>query len=185
MKNQIFILCRPSSHHGQPNELATSTRNTYNAAQQRFMAFCNTAKSHLIPVTKATLVLFATHLAVANISYAAIKGYPSGVRHLHVSAGLHDHFNLNSHLAFSRCYGISKNGKLWLTPKSTPFHHSCKIKGVLSSETYNTLMLWAACCIAFSGFMWVVEFTVLGPDDYDESFHLSLTDISVDSWRVF
>ena len=42
-------------------------------------------------------------------------------------------------------------------------------------------MLWAACCIAFCSFLRVSEFTISGPDDYDKSSHLSLTDISVDS----
>ena len=42
-------------------------------------------------------------------------------------------------------------------------------------------MLWVACCIAFFGFMQIDEFTVPGPDNYDESSHLSFADVPVDS----
>jgi len=59
-----------------------------------------------------------------------------------------------------------------------------KIKEELSREpqSYKNIMLWAACCIAFFGFMQVGEFTIPGPDDYEASSHLSLSDISIDSW---
>ena len=74
--------------------LATSTRNTYNAAQQRFLKFCSATKSHPIPATEAALALFATHLASINLSYTTIKVYLSAMRNLHVSEGYHERFNL-------------------------------------------------------------------------------------------
>ena len=49
------------------------------------------------------------------------------------------------------------------------------------SQIRSHIMLWVACCIAFFGFMQIDEFTVPGPDNYDESSHLSFADISVDS----
>ena len=55
------------------------------------MAFCNPAKSYPIPATEAMVVMFASHLAVETFIN---KAYLSGVRHLHVLAGLNDHFNL-------------------------------------------------------------------------------------------
>jgi len=42
-------------------------------------------------------------------------------------------------------------------------------------------MLWAACCLAFFGFLRVGEFTIPAKGSYDKSSHLSLCDIAVDS----
>ena len=42
-------------------------------------------------------------------------------------------------------------------------------------------MLWAACCTAFFGFLRVGEMTVSSQDAYNNSVHLSLGDIALDS----
>ena len=42
-------------------------------------------------------------------------------------------------------------------------------------------MTWAACCLAFFGFLCSSEFTVPSQDTYDSQVHLSLKDIAVDN----
>ena len=41
-------------------------------------------------------------------------------------------------------------------------------------------MIWAACCLALSGFLRSSEFTVLAQDCFDNSVHLSPQDIAID-----
>ena len=47
--------------------------------------------------------------------------------------------------------------------------------------SHNNLMIWAASCLAFFGFLCSSELTVPSQDTYDPSFHLSVNDVVVDS----
>ena len=46
---------------------------------------------------------------------------------------------------------------------------------------YNNILTWAACCLAFFGFLRVSEFTTPSDTQYDKDCHLSIDDISIDS----
>ena len=46
---------------------------------------------------------------------------------------------------------------------------------------FSNIMTWAACCLAFFGFLRSSKFTVPSQYEYDGSVHLSVQDISIDS----
>lgn len=125
------------------------------------------------------VVMFASHLAVETFFN---KVYLSGVRHLHVLAGLNDHFNLQLTPRLQQVLkGFQKTASFDSPPKSTPSRHSsnnmqnqrCTVTRASVLHTYSTLMLWAACEL--------MNLTVPGTNDYNESSYLFLADILVDS----
>ena len=50
-----------------------------------------------------------------------------------------------------------------------------------SPSEYQNIMLWAACCTAFFGFLRVGEMTIPSSDTFNSAVHLSLGDIALDS----
>jgi hypothetical protein len=49
------------------------------------------------------------------------------------------------------------------------------------SQNFNAIMLWAACCLCFFGFLRAGEITVPSDGAYDRGAHLNVSDVSVDS----
>ena len=121
--------------------------------------------------------MFIGHLAQQGLSYASIKVYMPAVCNLHVSEGLHEEFA--KHLT-PRLELVLKGIKKESAPRRLRLPITLdvmeKIKRVLLQHPKDpeNVMMWAACCTTFFGFLRCGEFTIPSLATYDPEVHLSL-----------
>ena len=81
--------------------------------------------------------------------------------------------------------GIKKEKSLIAPCKRLPITIDimAKIKGTLNLKPtdHDSLMMWAACALAFFGFLRCSKFTVPSQEEYSPDAHLSPQDLSIDS----
>ena len=140
-----------------------------------------------MPTTETTLILFSTYLATERITFATIKICLAAIRNTHVSAGLHSHFyqQLSPRLqlvlkGIKKTQAITQPAKTRL-PITLDIMKNIKSLLFRQPKSYLNIMIWAACCLSFFGFLRVSEFTVPGDNLYDETSHLSFNSISIDN----
>ena len=101
---------------------------------------------------------------------------------MHVSAGLHAQFNsqLTPRLQLI-LKGIQRNQAISHPPRAR-LQIMQSINNLLINQThsYANILIWAACCLAFFGFLRVSEFMLSSNSSYDEEYHLPPADISID-----
>ena len=76
------------------------------------------------------------------------------------------------------CGWCDNSAVVWAINKGSA--RDSKLMSLLRSLCF-LLMLWAASCVGFFGFLRAGEFTIPYPQSYDSSVHLSLSDLAVDS----
>ena len=177
---QLEAQCQLYLRHG----LAPSTHRTYASGQRSFVRFCQLANRYSangtsLPADEWTLCLFATWLA-KDLKVASIKVYLSAVRALHIEQGYTDPMSdcllLQRVLkGIKRCQGASPDTRLPITPAILR-----SIFRLLDMSEYDDVLFWAACCLAYFGFLRSSEFTVPNADAFSPDLHLSVNDISVD-----
>ena len=169
------------------NGLAPSTQRCYSAGQQRYIQFCTQADVIPIPTSENTLSFFAAYLARSGLAYSTIKVYFSSIGNLHLSCSQHIAYQtaLTPRLeqilrGIKREQAFTRSERIRL-PITIDIMH--KIYDVLSKTPtkYQEIMLWAACCTAFFGFLRVGEMTVPSQQEYDSSCHLALRDIALNN----
>ena len=168
--------------------LAPTTRSAYASGQRRFIDFC-TQLGRLgpygspCPADEWTLCLFVTHLD-QSVCHATIKVYLSAVRALHIEQGFAD--PLVNCLRLQRVLrGIKRSrGDSRATRHPVTDSTMLLIFKSLDLNIPDHTMFWAACNLAYFGFLRSAEFTVLNLASLFSDVHLSLEDIAFDSYDL-
>ena len=121
---------------------------------------------------------FASFLA-DSLHHSSIKVYLSAVRSLHIDNGLPD--PLINCLQLQRLMRGIKRVQGSSTSKRLPITIDLLkvIQRSLDLNSGDHVMLWAACCLSFFGFLRAGEFTT--NSSFDPSIHLTVGDVQADS----
>ena len=132
------------------------------------------------PTDEWTLCLFATFLA-RSVKHSSIKVYLSAVRSLHIEEGFPDPLVNCLRLwrvvrGIKRTQGSSQVQRLPITDDILMI-----IFNSLDLSIPDHCMFWAACNLAYFGFLRSAEFMVPNLASFSPALHLGVVDISVDS----
>ena len=166
--------------------LAPSTSRAYDSAKRRYLLFCSAYHLQPLPLDEAIMCRYVAHLAEAGLAPSTIKAYLSAARHLQIAANLPDP-RIGD---MARLEQVIKGAKREYTQRNPPRRERLpmtpdillKLRAVWDKEAskFNNVMMWAACCLCYFGFLRSGEITIPAESAYDGSVHLNMNDVSVD-----
>ena len=133
------------------------------------------------------LCLFVSHLKLQGLKHRTIKSYLSGVRFLHIIEGRGNPFETPLSCLEYVLKGVKREEVQAGSQKRVRLPIGPSVLRKLGGVWYHLgpskdeVMLWAACCLGFLGFLRAGEFTVPDDKSYDSKCHLSYGDVTVDS----
>ena len=159
----------------------------YASAQNKYLCFCHSIDYAPLPLSEHLLCLFIASLQKEGLRYSTMKTYLSGLRHFSISSGKGDpHIAAWPRLEYvlkgvKRAQAeVRSRPRLPITPLILSKLRSVWVGQPLMKDGP---MLWAASPLGFFGFLRAGEFTVPSNSAFDSSCHLSLADISIDSYQ--
>ena len=168
--------------------MANNTKRTYSSAQRLFLSFCSNHNllhdnGSPCPASELTILRFIGEISDSRQA-STLKVYLSAIRALHVQMGFSDPF-LNRPCIPMVIKGLRRAKSTLKQPEKLPITalvlYSLKLQLDLMKK--DDIMLWAACCVAFFGFLRASEFTVPS-SGFQPGVHLSVADISVDAFPL-
>ena len=160
--------------------VAPNTARAYKSAQSRYWAFCARFSLPPLPASEQTLILFVAELA-QDLAHSTIRSYLSGVRNLHITNGLPDPLpgSLRLNLVLNGIRRVKVHPPKVKIPVTPLVLHRLSKVFLSTQADVNKVMMWAACCVGFYGFLRTAEFTVPN-GKFDPSCHLAIKDVAID-----
>ena len=162
--------------------LSTSTLRSYRTAVNSYTAFCHRfGFPSPFPTSEPLLAQFAAFLAERNLSYGSIQVYLSGIRFTQITLGFPDPAFFSLPRLEYVLRGICRASPGHVRPQRPPVTPQILrlffFTWSQQPTSQDAVMLWAACCMGFFGFLRAGEFT----GSAQKKPSLTVNDISVDS----
>ena len=137
-----------------------------------------------LPVTEPGLINFVAFAVNQGLKYQTIKSYLSAIRHLQTSVGGGDPRVGSMPQLELALRGTRKEQAGQPTRTRLPITPSIlwKLRQLWDQQASNwdNVMLWAACCLVFFGFLRSGELSAPEEGEFDPGQHLSFSDVALD-----
>ena len=151
-----------------------------------YTSFCNLYGLPYLPITQHKCSLFITFLSLSGLQASSIDAYLAAIRHLQVEIGEHraewpQLQNVLRHIKRSQSPATKRvrlpiTAKVMLILYTTLFAAAGTPSG--PSDHFDKVMIWAACCVGYFGFMRSGEFTACRAN---QGSPILVSDVIVDS----
>ena len=160
-----------------------NTKRTYQSHLRSYLGFCALMRYPPVPVSHLTICRYAAFLA-KRLSVASIKKYINIIRILHLEAGLPNPLKETWFLdtvirGIGRHKGLGTRRKLPINP-----HILLKIRSLLDLSSSVDAVFWAACLLAFFGFLRKSNLFPPSAAKFDPSKHLLRDDFTLFNWGI-